>query len=164
VALFRDPAAAERAIRELIDDGFGEDQIGIIMARREERGDREEPVGLASPVAEDLMKGAGTGALLGGLIGLLGSLLIPGLGPLVVGGMLASVLLGAGTGAATGGLVGLLVGLGASEEEAHHFDRGIRAGGVLVTVDAGARAAEAREILREHGAEFGPVAARRRRA
>lgn len=164
VGLFHDRSAAESAIRELLDAGFGEDQIGVIMARHEEREQVEEGLEFGTPPADDLIKGAGTGAVVGGVLGLLGLLLIPGLGPLVVGGALATTLVGATVGAATGGLVGLLVGLGATQEEAEHFERGVRGGGIIVTVDAGARAQEAREILRDFGAEFGPTARRERRS
>jgi hypothetical protein len=98
-----------------------------------------------------------SGGVVGGLIGLLGSLLIPGLGPIVVGGVLASTLTGAGIGAASGGLVGALVGAGASDAQAAHFDVGFRAGGILVTVDAGDRREEVVEILRRNGADLGPA-------
>jgi hypothetical protein len=156
VALFQDRASAERAIRQLRDAGFGKDQIGVIMQRREDEENHSDFPLSSDPEVKDTMKGAGTGAALGGLVGLLGSLLVPGLGPLVVGGVLASTLIGAGVGAAAGGLIGMLVGMGATREEAEHFDRGVRAGGVIVTVDAGARAEEARAILQAAGADFGP--------
>jgi hypothetical protein len=74
--------------------------------------------------------------LLGGGAGLLaglGMLAIPGLGPVVAAGWLASTLVGAGAGAATGGLVGSLAGAGVSESDAHAYAEGIRRGGTLVT-------------------------------
>jgi len=58
------------------------------------------------------------GAALGGGAGLLaglGVMAIPGLGPVVAAGWLASVLLGAGAGAATGGIIGALTGAGIPE-------------------------------------------------
>ena len=87
---------------------------------------------------------------------MLGSLLIPGLGPVLAGGVLASTLAGVGIGAATGGLLGALMGLGVPEEDAKHFDRGFREGGTLVTVDAGARTPEALAILSRHEVDLGP--------
>ena len=110
--------------------------------------------------------GAAGGGVVGGLIGLLvgaGALVIPGLGPVLVGGALASVLgvtgatavVGAGVGAATGGILGGLVGSGISEEEARYFDESFRGGGTLVTVSAGARsvrlAASWRQAARTSG-------------
>jgi uncharacterized protein (TIGR02271 family) len=154
VGLFNERRHAEEAIRDLKAAGFTEQQIGVAMQNREEQQSLIEDTG--SQAAEGAAKGAVSGGIVGGLIGLLGSLLIPGVGPIVVGGVLASALTGAGIGAATGGLIGALMGLGVPEEDAQHFDRGIRAGGILVTVNAGARSQEAISILRSHEADLGP--------
>ncbi len=80
--------------------------------------------------------GASLGTILGGGAGLLaglGLLAIPGLGPVVAAGWLASTLLGAGVGAAAGGVVGALTGAGVSETDAHAYAEGLRRGGTLVT-------------------------------
>ena len=42
-----------------------------------------------------------------------------------------------------------------SETDAEHFERGFKAGGVLVTVNAGPRTAEAVAIVQRHGADLG---------
>lgn len=155
VGLFSERRHAEQAIRDLKAAGFTEEQIGVAMQNREDQQSLMEDTG--SQAAEGAAKGAVSGGIVGGLIGLLGSLLIPGVGPIVVGGVLASALTGAGIGAATGGLIGALMGLGVPEEDAQHFDRGLRSGGILVTVNAGAaRAQEAIAILRSHEADLGP--------
>ena len=154
VGLFPDRARVEQAIRDLKSAGFSEDQIGVAMQNREEQQQLINETG--SQAAEGAAKGAVSGGVVGGLIGLLGSLLIPGVGPIVAGGVLASALTGVGIGAATGGLIGALMGLGIPEEDANHFDRGIRSGGILLTVNAGSRAAEAISILQGHGADLGP--------
>jgi hypothetical protein len=159
VGLFGHRAGAEAAIRDLRAAGFPEDRIGVAMQERVEQGDLLQ--GAGGERAEGAAKGAVSGGLLGGLLGLLGSLLIPGVGPVVVGGVLASTLAGAGIGAATGGLLGALVALGVPEEDARHFDAGLRSGGTLVTVDAGARTPEALAILQRHEVDFGPMGARR---
>jgi len=154
VGLFTERRHAEQAIRDLKAGGFADDQIGVAMQNRDEQQSLMEDTG--SQAAEGAATGAVSGGIVGGLIGLLGSLLIPGVGPIVVGGVLASALTGAGIGAATGGLIGALMGLGVPEEDAQHFDRGLRSGGILVTVDASGRADEARRILQGHGADLGP--------
>jgi uncharacterized protein (TIGR02271 family) len=154
VGLFSERRHAEQAIRDLKAAGFTEEQIGVAMQNREDQQSLMEDTG--SQAAEGAAKGAVSGGIVGGLIGLLGSLLIPGVGPIVVGGVLASALTGAGIGAATGGLIGALMGLGVPEEDAQHFDRGLRSGGILVTVNAGDRAEEAIVILRTHEADLGP--------
>lgn len=159
VGLFSHRSAAEAAIRDLRDAGFAEDRIGVAMQDRVKQADLLEDAG--DQAAEGAATGAVSGGLVGGLVGLLGSLLIPGLGPVLAGGVLASTLAAAGLGAATGGLLGALVGLGVPEEDARHFDRGFRGGGTLVTVDAGARTADAVAILARHEVDLGPGGAAR---
>ncbi len=67
--------------------------------------------------------GAGSGAVTGGIIGLLGAAaLLPGVNLFAVG-PLVSLLAGAGIGAVSGGIVGALIGLGISEQQAHLFIR-----------------------------------------
>jgi hypothetical protein len=86
--------------------------------------------------AEGAGKGAGIGAGLGGAAGLLaglGLLAIPGLGPVVAAGWLASTALGAAAGAATGGVVGALTQAGISKEDAPIYAEGVRRGGTLVS-------------------------------
>jgi hypothetical protein len=160
VGLFNRRSAAEAAIRELKDAGFAEDRIGVALQERMQQGDLLEDLGGGEP-AEGAAKGAVSGGLVGGLLGLLGSLLIPGLGPVLAGGVLGTTLAGVGIGAATGGLLGALIGLGVPEEDAKHFDRGFREGGILVTVDAGARTPEALGILARHEVDLGPSGAAR---
>ena len=159
VGMFTNRPDAESAIRELKAAGFGEDRIGVALQNRDEQRDLMETTG--TEAAEGAAKGAVSGGVVGGVIGLLGSLLIPGVGPIVVGGVLASTLTGVGIGAATGGIIGALVSLGVPEGDAQHFDQGLRSGRTLVAVDAGQRTAEALAILDRHGMDFGPSGAAR---
>jgi hypothetical protein len=154
VALFMDPSDAEQALTDLREAGFAEDDVGVAVhdpARRETTGETS-----GDSAGEGAAKGALSGGIVGGTLGLLGSLLIPGVGLIMAGGILGSILAGAGIGAATGGLIGALVSMGISPEEAEHFERGFREGGVLVTVKADERAMEARAILRDRSGDLGP--------
>jgi uncharacterized protein (TIGR02271 family) len=158
VGLFHNQNDAERAIQRLKESGFSESQIGVALKDRKRQEELIE--GTGTQAAEGAAAGALGGGVLGGVIGLLagvGALAIPGVGPIIAGGTLASTLAGAGIGAAAGGLIGALAGMGVPEEDARHFDRGFQAGGTLVTVDAGNRAAEARECLYESGADLGSM-------
>lgn len=90
--------------------------------------------------AQGASTGAGTGATLGtvlgggaGLLAGLGSLAIPGVGPIVAAGWLVAALTGAGVGAAAGGLVGSLTGAGVSEADAQTYQEHVNQGGTLVT-------------------------------
>jgi hypothetical protein len=164
-AIFQDRTQAERAIDALRAAGFAGDQIGVALRDRRETGEMVEETG--TNAVEGAVSGALGGGLLGGvagfLVGLISALAIPGIGPIVAGGALASALgaaggtavAGAGIGAAAGGLVGALSGMGIPEEEARYLETGFRSGGVLVTVSAGHRASEALGILQRNGGETG---------
>jgi hypothetical protein len=158
VGLFHNQADAERAIQRLKQEGFSENQIGVAI---KDRSRQEELIeGTGTQAAEGAATGAISGGVLGGVVGLLagvGALAIPGVGPIIAGGTLASTLAGAGIGAAAGGLLGALVGMGVPEEDAKHFDQGFRAGGTLVTVAAGGREEAARAGLYESGADLGSL-------
>ncbi|MDY0323455.1 MAG: hypothetical protein RBR24_05515 [Candidatus Carbobacillus sp.] len=90
--------------------------------------------------AGDVAKtGAGTGAWVGGLFGLLvgaGFFWVPAVGPVMVIGSLASMLLGgvegAAVGAASGGLLGALVGWGVSHQHILKYESEIKGGKYLV--------------------------------
>lgn len=163
--MFHDRATAEAAINDLRAAGFRSDQVGIAMRDRTEQNTLVEETG--THAAGGAVTGALGGGLLGGVVGFLvgaGALAIPGIGPVVAGGLLATTfglaggtaIAGAGIGAAAGGLVGALVGLGIPEEEARHFETGFKSGGILVTVKADERVMEAMTILERHGGDTGP--------
>jgi ABC-type sugar transport system permease subunit len=89
--LFTERADAERAINDLKAAGFRPDDVGVAMRDRTQQGELVEETGTKAA------EGAGTGALgggiLGGLVGWLvgiGALAIPGIGPVVAGGALAT--------------------------------------------------------------------------
>lgn len=101
---------------------------------------------------------AGTGATLGaavgggaGLLTGLGIMAIPGLGPVVAAGWLASTALGAVAGAAAGGLIGSLVDSGEDEDTANVYSESVRRGGTLVTVRTeNGHATDIQDILNRH--------------
>ena len=96
VGLFHNQADAERAVRRLKEEGFSESQIGVAIKDRHRQDDLMEETG--TEAAEGATTGALGGGVLGGVIGLLtgvGALAIPGVGPIIAGGTLASTLAGA---------------------------------------------------------------------
>ena len=167
VALFRDRSDAEAAINDLIAAGFDNQDIGVALRDRSAQGDLIEDTGTkaAAGATTGLLSGGAIGGVVGALIGT-GALLIPGVGPVLAGGLLASwfgvtggtAVAGAGIGAATGGLLGGLIGAGIPEDEAKHFERGFNEGGTIITVATRGRHAEAVEALRRHDADLGPAA------
>lgn len=141
--LFDDYSDATTAMHELERIGVPHDDLSI-MANHDDHGARSGRSGDvdADDVNEDgdVSRGVSTGAVLGGVGGLLaglGLLAIPGLGPIVAAGWLASTAVGAGIGAAggaaTGGVVGALKEAGHTDEEAHVYSEGVRRGGTLVS-------------------------------
>src|SRR5438876_1090193 len=77
---------------------------------------------------------------------------VPGVGPFIAAGTLATTLAGAAAGAGVGAIGGALVGLGVSAEEAAWLERQVRGGGALVAVRAGQGREAAESILRRFGA------------
>jgi Heat induced stress protein YflT len=162
--LFTEREAAVAAIDGLKAAGFDVADVGVAMRDRSDQSDLADETG--AKAAGGAAAGAVGGGLVGGALGLLvglGALAIPGIGPVLAGGALATAfglgggtaVAGAGIGAAAGGLVGALVGMGIPEAEAKHFEEGFQAGGVLVTVNGGDRAADALAVLERHGADTG---------
>lgn len=84
-------------------------------------------------------EGAGIGAGVGGAAGLLaglGMLAIPGIGPVVAAGWLASTAAGAVAGAAAGGIVGSFTSAGVDKDEAEYHAETVRRGGTVIAVRA----------------------------
>ena len=133
--LFHDNASAEQAVRALRDAGFAQDTIGIAVRERDAEGNMVADAS-GGATAAGLVGGGVLGGLVGYLLGI-GALAIPGIGPIVAGGILATTLAGAAIGAGAGGLIGAMTSMGIPEEEASHFNTGFERGDTLVTVRAG---------------------------
>jgi hypothetical protein len=148
VGVFRTRGEAERAVDNLAVAGFRDDQLGILT-----RSSTTDSARGTSPAAgTNVGEGAAAGAVTGGLLGAAASLLIPGVGPVIAGGIIATVLGSAVVGAAAGGVLGALVGLGVPEDEARYYEGEFTAGRTLVTVKTDDRWEDARSILRQAGA------------
>ena len=134
-------ADAERAVTRLEGAGVPHSDISIVANNSDNWfGSRSGKVDRDRDGVDDRAEGAGTGAGIGagvggaaGLLAGLGLLAIPGLGPVVAAGWLASMAVGAAAGAATGGIVGALTEAGVSREDASRYAEGVRRGGTLVT-------------------------------
>src|SRR6478736_5970942 len=131
---------AQQAVRRLESAGVPHSDISIVANNSDSWFNSDKKVDRdhdgVDDRAESAGKGAGIGAGVGGAAGLLaglGLLAIPGLGPVVAAGWLASTAVGAAAGAATGGIVGALTEAGISKEDAHAYAEGVRRGGTLVS-------------------------------
>jgi uncharacterized membrane protein len=155
VGVFDSPNHAEMALNELKDQGLSPDQISVVARDTRDAHDLAERTDVDEGIG-----GAGTGAVLGGITGGIvgwligiGALAIPGIGPVVAAGALATTLGGAAVGAAAGGLLGALVDMGVPEEEARTYEDFVRQGSILLTVQANSddEARLARATFNHHG-------------
>lgn len=136
-ALYENMETADTVVKELVENKFDPDQISIVtQGGQEESALHTGDTGAAvTAITHDAEIGAVVGGLGGLLVGL-AALAIPGIGPLVAAGPIASTLLGLGVGAATGGFVGALSDVGVSYEKLEYYAEGIRQGHTLVAVHA----------------------------
>jgi hypothetical protein len=138
--LYDNYADAERAVRRLEAAGVPHNDISIVANNSENWYSQNRKIDRDRDGVDDRAEGAGAGAGIGagiggaaGLLTGLGLLAIPGLGPVVAAGWLASTAVGAAAGAATGGIIGALTQAGVSKEDASRYAEGVRRGGTLVS-------------------------------
>ena len=138
--LYDSYADAQRAVTSLEAAGVPHSYLSIVANNSDNWYNADKKVDRDRDGVDDRAEGAATGAGIGaglggaaGLLAGLGLLAIPGLGPVVAAGWLASTALGATAGAATGGVVGALTQAGISDEEAPLYAEGVRRGGTLVS-------------------------------
>lgn len=170
VGVFSSRRVAEKALHELRDSGFPMDRVSVItrdqvrdnkIAGAEVHDSVKNTQHIGNKADEGATLGTATGGALGGLTGLLvglGTLAIPGVGPILLAGAtattLATTLAGGAIGAVTGGLLGALVGLGIPEERARVYHDRISQGDYLVIVDGtDEQIALAERILHHRGIE-----------
>lgn len=163
VGVFSNRRDVEHALHELKKVGFDMNRVSVIT----QDGDKDDIAGaevrdrVGDKSDEGAKVGAATGGALGGLTGLLvglGTLAIPGIGPIMLAGAaattLATTLAGAGIGAVAGSLLGALIGLGIPEERARVYDERVRRGHYLVIIDGtDAEILRAEAVLHQQGVE-----------
>ena len=124
---------AETIVDRLKLSGFFSDQVSILMpdvTSNTEFGHENE-----SKAPEGTAAGAGTGFVIGGVLGWLagiGALALPGMGPFIAAGPIMAALSGAAAGTAVGGLTGGLIGLGIPEYEAKLYEGKLKEGHILI--------------------------------
>ncbi|MHB9132646.1 MAG: hypothetical protein ACYDBB_16375 [Armatimonadota bacterium] len=173
-AVFDDRSRAEQAVTELRRLGLRDDQLSVLTRQGKEMTttgegtmaeatspEREEH---GDTAAERAGKGALAGAGVGTLFGLAAAL-IPGVGPFITAGWLATVLGstagGAAAGAIVGGTAGAIAGAlskaGYEESEAHYYGEAVERGDTLVAIDTTNSALtddQIRSVLSQYGGRF----------
>lgn len=152
----RSDTQARSIVTALKDAGFRGADISVLFPDTE--GSRDFAHEQHTKAPEGAATGAATGGVLGGVVGFLagiGTLAIPGVGPLIAAGPILAALSGAGAGAAVGGVTGALVGAGIPEYEAKLYEGKIREGNILIAVhtDDADQRARAKDIFEDQLAE-----------
>jgi hypothetical protein len=145
----------ERAADTLVRSGFHSSNVSVLLP--ENLGRRATSAERATKGPEGAAMGAGSGAVLGGTLGLLagiGALAIPG-GPFIAAGPIMAALAGVGIGGAVGGVAGALVGMGIPEYEARRYEGRLQRGGILLSLHCNTpnELTRAREIMQRTGAQ-----------
>ena len=152
IGIFDTPREAQRAMEMLRGSQLSLDDVSIISRAADHGVDVEGGDDVSAS------EGATVGAVWGGVVGL-ASLVIPGVGPIIAGGALATAVASAITGAVTGAVVGgVAAGLihfgGISEDEAQQYELLVQAGKTLVAVKTSAEETRhVHRILTKAGAE-----------
>jgi len=154
--IYRTANQAEMAVDRLIQTGFTNDSISVLLP--DEKSSRDFAHEKSTKAPEGTTAGVTAGGAIGGTLGLLagiGALAIPGVGPLIAAGPIMGALAGLGVGGAVGGLIGALVGMGIPEYEAKRYEGRIKEGGVLLSVhcDTSDQISRAKDLLKTTGAE-----------
>ena len=141
-ALFDTYDEVAAAVDGLSDMGVPSSEIAVVSQSRDAR--------------TKITEGAGLGAAIGGVGGLLaglGMFAIPGLGSVLGVGWLIPILIGAAAGGVAGGIIGSLTNAGIDEKDAHVYAEGVRRGGTLVIARVhDDEAGDAKAILLKCGA------------
>jgi hypothetical protein len=160
IAVFDSPEQASQAVRALVDAGVDREDISLVSRNREASntgtstgtGTGAKRTSDGTTVGENIAGGAVFGGLGGLLLGL-GALAIPGVGPIVAAGPIATTLAGAGIGAAGGGIIGAIKDAGVPDDDAHVYAESVRRGGTMVSVRTDDLSRDrVADILDDHGA------------
>ena len=134
-AVFPTLAEAENVARGLRNLGIPSQAIHVAAGNDKSR--HEEYIRKARAEETRTATAAATGASIGASMGFvagLAMLVIPGVGPIIAGGAILTVLTGLSIGAAGGGLIGAFANMGISHDEAHLYEEAVRRGKVFVAV------------------------------
>lgn len=138
--MFKDRESAESAYNSITNRGYTKDDVNLMMSDKT-RDTHFVNSDVETELGSKALEGAGAGSAIGGTLGaIIGGIaaigtnvLLPGLG-LIVAGPIVAALAGAGAGGLTGGLVGALIGSGIPEEHAKVYEEGIKDGGIVMGV------------------------------
>ena len=138
LAIFDDRARAEAAVQALSERGITRDQLSVLFRHDDVNITSEEMVALDRE-AEATGTAVAFGGTVGGLAGLLGGLAvfsIPGIGPFLGVGVLATTIGGAALGAAAGERATHFKEFGMPDERSSRYGQALETGSVVLAVSA----------------------------
>lgn len=164
VGIFQSNTSAENAVQQLRANGIGDDYITLLSP-----GTTEDQIEARIPTSDTESPGMGEamGGAVGGAIGAasgatlglaVGSLLLPGVGPVLIAGALGAALIGAG-GALAGAQAGTAIeeGLasGLPHDELYLYEDALRQGRtvLIISTDDDDQSERVRTVLAQAGAE-----------
>jgi hypothetical protein len=124
-------------VDQLKEAGFSNNDVSVLMPDRAGTRDfaHEQHTKAPEGAAAGALAGGVAAGVLGWLVGI-GSLAIPGVGPLIAAGPIMAALSGVAAGGAVGGMAGALVGFGIPEYEAKQYEGKVKDGNILISVHA----------------------------
>jgi len=153
-AVFPSFSEAEHVAQHLTNLGVDHDDINIIAGN--DASQHDSVLKRSEKEHESTAAAAASSASFGGGVGIVATLIalaIPGVGPIIAGGAMATILTGMGVGAAAGGLIGAFSSMGISHDDAKLYEDAIREGGVFVSVHVNdPLEPEVMRVMKEHGA------------
>jgi hypothetical protein len=153
VGIFTSSGTACGAVDALARAGLPRERIGLLMPGTPPREvERRVP----AEDAESPGMGAAVGGVIGGAVGLsAAAIVLPGVGPLVLAGLLAAGVAGTAGGAVLGDSLEDVLSGGVPHDELRVYEQALRRGRSIVValIDGDGEAERAREALRAAGAE-----------
>ena len=156
IGVYNTMSEAEEAVRMLDKGNFPIKQVSIVA---QDMQSEKEVHGYVT-TGDVAKSGAGTGAWVGGIFGLLfgaAFIWVPGFGPLIAAGPFSAMLLsgveGVMAGEAGGGLLGVLVGWGVSKQHILKYEEHLKGGKYLLMAHGSAEeVTRVRNVLHSTGA------------
>lgn len=156
LGLFPDRRSLETGVDRLKAAGFTPEQISVVVP--ESTGTMEEREVIGKNTTSSATIGAGTGAAIGGTLGLLahaGVLAVPGIGAFLVLGPVGLAVIGTVAAAGLGTLIGSFIGLNDTADEIRVYEERLKKGEALASVECAdeAQLHTAERVMAQSGAE-----------
>ena len=137
--LFETHKDADHIFSTLLEKGYDREEISVVMAKPENKSEEDMEEHQAETQATgDAKRGAIVGGAAGAVLTVIAAigtnLVLPGVG-LVLAGPLLAGLTGAAAGGLAGGTIGAIIGSGYPKDDVDYYEDKIKQGGIIISVD-----------------------------